>query len=466
MATLTLRSTKGTPLTNNEIDSNFTSLDADIQTRVLIPGTDGITINEGGTTLTRSIAVSGTGLSVTNADGVSGNPTISSNATNANTASTIVSRDASGNFSAGTLSITAATATGTISANALSSTTSLSVGTSISAASASIPTIGSTTITATTVTSTDFNGALYIPSNKTIVYEGALEDAFETTLTLVNPTADRTITFPDITGTVVTTGDTGTITNTMLAGSIANDKLAGSITNDKLVNSSITFAGNLIALGGSLTFTDLNTTWTGMQTFRDNKFTLTDNVDTSKTAVFEVGSIPAATSITLTIPTSSGTIATQAYVTNQLAGFIAPGLVLYFPGSTVPSGWLKCNGADVSRSTYSLLFGAIGTTWGAGDGSTTFTLPDLRGEFLRVWDDGRGVDTGRAINTSQAQQTDAVVTVESASSTGNALITIPDDGTNSLYISTGSGTGRSLRFRRSAVENRPRNIALMACIKT
>lgn len=57
------------------------------------------------TVAARSIAVSGTGLSVTNADGVSGNPTVTSNATNANTASTIVARDASGNFSAGTLSL-------------------------------------------------------------------------------------------------------------------------------------------------------------------------------------------------------------------------------------------------------------------------------------------------------------------------------------------------------------------------
>lgn len=65
-----------------------------------------ITRTGAGTVTARSIAVSGTGLSVTNADGVSGNPTVTSNATNANTASTIVARDASGNFSAGTLALT------------------------------------------------------------------------------------------------------------------------------------------------------------------------------------------------------------------------------------------------------------------------------------------------------------------------------------------------------------------------
>jgi len=68
------------------------------------PGTNGILVRTAANTTTqRSVAVSGTGLSITNGDGVAGNPTVTSNATNANTASTIVARDASGNFSAGTI---------------------------------------------------------------------------------------------------------------------------------------------------------------------------------------------------------------------------------------------------------------------------------------------------------------------------------------------------------------------------
>ena len=77
-----------------------------------------------------------------------------------------------------------------------------------------------------------------------IVFEGATADSFETTLTVTDPTADRTITFPDVNGTVVTTGDTGSVTNTMLAGSIANDKLT---------NSAITINGTSTSLGGSRT---------------------------------------------------------------------------------------------------------------------------------------------------------------------------------------------------------------------
>lgn len=57
------------------------------------------------------------------------------------------------------------------------------------------------------------------------------------------------------------------------------------------------------------------------------------------------------------------------------------GLVIPYAGSSVPSKYLLCNGQAVSRTTYSALFTAIGTTWGSGDGSTTFNVPDLRGRF-------------------------------------------------------------------------------------
>ena len=69
-----------------------------------------------------------------------------------------------------------------------------------------------------------------------------------------------------------------------------------------------------------------------------------------------------------------------------------------------PFGWLKCNGDTVSRIDYSGLFAVIGTRFGAGNGSTTFQLPDLRGEFVRGWDDGRGVDVGRELGSAQGSQ--------------------------------------------------------------
>ena len=79
------------------------------------------------------------------------------------------------------------------------------------------------------------------------------------------------------------------------------------------------------------------------------------------------------------------------------------GQVATFAMSTAPTGWLKANGAAVSRTTFAALFAKIGTTFGTGNGSTTFNVPDLRGQFIRGWDDGRGVDTGRGLGSDQDQ---------------------------------------------------------------
>ena len=101
-------------------------------------------------------------------------------------------------------------------------------------------------VVGTTNTQTLTNKTLTSPvvDGDGVVFEGATANNFETTLTVVDPTADRTITLPNVTGTVITTGDTGSVTNTMLAGSIANDKLS---------NSAITINGTSTSLGGSRT---------------------------------------------------------------------------------------------------------------------------------------------------------------------------------------------------------------------
>jgi len=67
------------------------------------------------------------------------------------------------------------------------------------------------------------------------------------------------------------------------------------------------------------------------------------------------------------------------------AATLPSGLVMYFANTTAPTGWLQCDGSAVSRSTYSSLYAAIGTIYGAGDGTSTFNLPDTRGQFVRSW---------------------------------------------------------------------------------
>lgn len=80
------------------------------------------------------------------------------------------------------------------------------------------------------------------------------------------------------------------------------------------------------------------------------------------------------------------------------------GKVTAFARKSAPPGHLKCNGAAISRTTYAALFAAIGTTFGSGDGSTTFNIPDFRSETIRGWDDGRGIDTGRVFGSWQDGQ--------------------------------------------------------------
>ena len=69
------------------------------------------------------------------------------------------------------------------------------------------------------------------------------------------------------------------------------------------------------------------------------------------------------------------------------------GLVCYYPISTIPTGWLRCDGAEYSRSTYSKLFNRIGVTYGSGDGSTTFNVPNLMDMFIRGWNGTRSFNS-------------------------------------------------------------------------
>lgn len=84
----------------------------------------------------------------------------------------------------------------------------------------------------------------------------------------------------------------------------------------------------------------------------------------------------------VTTPKLANNAITQAKLDSNLI-FVPSGMILPFGGTSSPSGFLSCDGAAVSRSTYATLYAAIGTTWGAGDGSSTFNLPDLRAMFLR-----------------------------------------------------------------------------------
>lgn len=81
---------------------------------------------------------------------------------------------------------------------------------------------------------------------------------------------------------------------------------------------------------------------------------------------------------------------------------ISAGTIIPYGGSSAPSGFLLCDGSAVSRTTYSILFGVIGTTFGVGDGSTTFNLPDLRGRVPAGKDNMGGSAASRLTSTTMS----------------------------------------------------------------
>jgi hypothetical protein len=172
------------------------------------------------------------------------------------------------------------------------------------------------------------------------------------------------------------------------------------------------------------------------------------------------------------VPTTTNMAATKGYVDTQIAGIPAAtdltpaGTVIYTARTTAPTGYLKANGAAVSRTTYATLFAAIGTLYGIGDGSTTFNLPDLRGEFVRGFDDGRGVDTGRTMGSTQAQSYQS----HSHPISSGAVLSGFDAGESGSLRSGSGGAGSSPAYQSTdlagGTETRPRNIALLGCIKT
>ena len=113
----------------------------------------------------------------------------------------------------------------------------------------------------------------------------------------------------------------------------------------------------------------------------------------SATSLTTTGAIELGHASDTTIARSSAGVATLEGVRISTAMI---GEVKIWPTGTVPTNFLECNGSAVSRTTYAALFAVIDEIYGQGDNSTTFNLPDFRGEFLRGWDHGRGVDPDAA----------------------------------------------------------------------
>ena len=135
--------------------------------------------------------------------------------------------------------------------------------------------------------------------------------------------------------------------------------------------------------------------------------------------------------------------------TGLAGGGMEAGTVVAFAGATAPEGWLLCNGAAVNRDTYAVLFAAIGTTYGVGNGNTTFNLPDLRGRFA-LGVDNMGGQSANRVTVSEADRlngrggtekhTLTVAELPAHTHGTNARERAPTDG-NSAFRTSRSGGG-------------------------
>jgi hypothetical protein len=164
-----------------------------------------------------------------------------------------------------------------------------------------------------------------------------------------------------------------------------------------------------------------------------------------------------------------------AFTPWESAGSLPVGSTIWINGTTAPNGFVKENGALLSRATFPALFAyasASGNivseaTWLAGstgafstgDLATTFRIPDARGEFIRGYDDGRGVDNTRVIGAHQA---DLLRDHTHGYSIGVIAFT---SGAGSAAGATSNGAATSSGASIGGVETRPRNNAKLACIK-
>ncbi len=205
--------------------------------------------------------------------------------------------------------------------------------------------------------------------------------------------------------------------------------------------------------------------------------------------------------VTFTLPAADGTNG-QMLQTNGSGALsfttvqgVPTGSVFCMAVAVIPSGYLECDGDEVPRTgTYAALFAVIGTTYGTGNGSSTFNLPDLRGEFVRGFDNGRGVDSGRGINDPQgslfgSHDHDADANASSSVNDPGHRHTLRggnDDANSGSKLPTGDVENKNLTAdsmnnattgisvntsvtididNEGGSETRPRNIAMMYIIK-
>jgi len=203
--------------------------------------------------------------------------------------------------------------------------------------------------------------------------------------------------------------ETGTYINSLVATNpAATDGLAAADDHMRLIKSTIKATFPNITGAIDATHTELNTvadggtSATATTLVDDDRLVVNDDGTMKQVALSDLKTyLTSNLSITSAMLTD-GTIATADIADNAItaaklandAAFTS-GMLMPYAGSSAPTGWVLCYGQAISRTTYADLFTAIGTTYGTGDGSTTFNVPDLRGRVIAGQDDMGGTSANR-----------------------------------------------------------------------
>ena len=175
--------------------------------------------------------------------------------------------------------------------------------------------------------------------------------------------------------------------------------------------------GQTFSSGDQVTATKLNDianncTFTSAADTTDNS-TLTLSSSTSKLKVKDDGitATQLAADSVITAKIQDGAVTAAKLDAAAVSVLMPTGSIMPFAGSSAPTGYLLCNDTPISRTTYSALFALIGTTYGAGDGSTTFNIPDLRGRVI-AGKDNMGGSSANTLTNAQADQLGGILGTE------------------------------------------------------
>ena len=156
-----------------------------------------------------------------------------------------------------------------------------------------------------------------------------------------------------------------------------------------------------------------------------------------------------------------------------VSGQVLAGSIIAYSAQTVPAGYLECDGSTLDTTQYADLFSVIAYTYG-GSG-TSFNIPDLRGEFIRGWDNGRGIDSGRGFGAAQLdafqghhhdQFVNSFDRTDDVNSFGGTITDNTNNNTSSVANTIRNPKSDGINGTpRTGSETRPRNIALKYIIR-